>query len=146
MKNLNKINMRKILAIFLTMVESTGYSHTVNDLNDQLKYMAARELILSQNLANIDTPGYKPQDIKKRSSPSESIGLKVTHKGHMTIDQNLDYDLVAGDIIEIKPNGNAVTAEHELAKKNENAIEFSKTSNIVNSVRSMTKTAVSGGK
>lgn len=138
--------MKKLVFISLIIVESAACGQTINDLNDELKYMAARELILSQNLANIDTPGYKPQDIKKRSRPHESIGLKVTHKGHMTIEENLDYDLVTGDIIEIKPNGNAVTAEHELAKKNENAMDFSKTSNVINSVRNMTKTAISGGK
>lgn len=137
--------MKKLPVIFLILIESFTYSQTISDLNDELKYMAARELILSKNLANIDTPGYKPQDIKK-TRPYESIGLKVTHRGHMTINQGLNYDLVDGDIIEIKPNGNAVTAEHELAKKNENSINFNKTSNVINSVRGMTKTAISGGK
>jgi flagellar basal-body rod protein FlgB len=137
--------MRQLLVIFLILIESSTYSHTIDDFNDELKYMAEREVVLSNNLANIDTPGYKPKDIKK-TRPYESIGLKVTHRGHMTIDRGLNYDLVDGDIIEIKPNGNAVTAEHELAKKNENAINFNKTSNVINSVRAMTKTAVSGGK
>ena len=138
--------MKKFFFIFLTTLPLISYGQTIEDLNDELKYMAAREMILSKNLANIDTPHYKPQDIIKKSNIRESIGLAVTHRGHMQIDQNLGYDLVQGDIIEMKPNGNGVTAENELAKKNENAIRFSKTSNIINTVVGLTKTAIAGGK
>lgn len=134
--------MKKFLILFTCLIESITFGQTINDLNDELKYMAAREMVLSKNLANIDTPNYKPKDIKKKSNPRESIGLTVTHRGHMAIDQNLDYDLVQGDIVEIKPNGNAVTAENELAKKNENSIRFTKTANLVNSIVDMTKTSI----
>lgn len=138
--------MKKFFLLFLTTVPLISYGQTIAELNDELKYMSAREMILSKNLANIDTPNYKPQDIIKKSNIRESMSLAVTHRGHMQIDQNLDYDLVQGDIIEMKPNGNGVTAENELAKKNENAIRFSKTSNVINTVVGLTKTAIAGGK
>jgi len=138
--------MQKFFFILLITIPLISYGQTIADLNDELKYMAAREMILSKNLANIDTPQYKPQDIIKKGNIREGIGLAVTHKGHMQIDEQLGYHIVQGDIIEIKPNGNGVTAENELAKKNENAMSFSKTSNVINTVRGMTKTAISGGK
>jgi flagellar basal-body rod protein FlgB len=134
--------MKQLFIFSLILIESLAFGQTVNDLNDELKYMAAREMVLSKNLANIDTPGYKPKDIRKQHNSRESIGLRVTHNGHIGLDQNLDFDLVEGEIIEIKPNGNAVTAENELAKKSENSIKFSKTSNLVNSIIGMTKISI----
>ena len=134
--------MKQLFIFSLIFIESFAFGQTVNDLNDELKYMTAREMVLSKNLANIDTPGYRPKDIRKQRNSKASIGLKVTHNGHIGLDQNLDFDLVEGEIIEIKPNGNAVTAENELAKKSENSIKFSKTANLINSIVGMTKTSL----
>jgi flagellar basal-body rod protein FlgB len=139
--------MKKVLlsVISLLIISQEATAQTTKDLNDHLKYLAAREMIISQNLANIDTPGYKPKDLKKPGTPRESIAMTITQPGHIQMDQVMDYDIVAGDFVEIKPNGNAVTAEHELAKKNENSIKFSETSNIISAVKNMTKTAIKGG-
>lgn len=131
--------------ISLLIISQEATAQTTEDLNDHLKYLAAREMIISQNLANIDTPGYKPKDLKKPGTPRESLTMTITQQGHIQTDQVMDYDIVAGDFIEIKPNGNAVTAEHELAKKNENSIKFSETSNIISAVKNMTKIAIKGG-
>ncbi len=120
-------------------------AQTMHDLNDHLKYLAAREMILSKNLANIDTPGYKPKDLQKPAILRNNITMKITQPGHIQTDQDLEYDIVQGDIVEIKPNGNAVTAEHELGKKNENGMKFVETSNIISAVKNMTKTAIKGG-
>ncbi len=131
--------------IGLNFILHNASAQTMHDLNDHLKYLAAREMILSKNLANIDTPGYKPKDLKKPGNPRESIAMTITQPGHIQTDQILEYDVVQGDIVEIKPNGNAVTAEHELGKKNDNSIKFSETSNIISAVKNMTKTAIKGG-
>ena len=134
-----------IYSLCVTCFFESASARTISDLNDHLKYLAAREMILSQNLANIDTPEYKPKDLKKSSSPKENIGMKITHPGHIKTDQMIAYDTIQGDIIEIKPNGNAVTAEHELAKKNENAVNFAETSSIISVVNNMRKSALKSG-
>ena len=143
--NLTKFlkNMKKILYIItsLTMFE-VAEAQTVRDLNDHLKYLEAREMILSKNLANIDTPGYEPKDLQKSNQSYTGTSLSTTHPGHIQTDQSLEYNIIAGDIIEIKPNGNAVTAEHELAKKNENGLRFSQTGNIIAAVNKMTSNAM----
>lgn len=122
---------------------STAFAQTISDLHEDLKYLAAREMVLSQNLANIDTPDYKPKDLK-RNNQNKSLKMHVTHPGHMQASKGLEYDVIPGSIVEKKPNGNAVTAENELAKKSENGLEFSKTSNIINAIKSMTRVAVKG--
>jgi flagellar basal-body rod protein FlgB len=136
--------MQKILAYVFTLnaMCCTAFAQTISDLHHELQYLAAREMVLSQNLANIDTPNYKPKDLQRNSKSHQSMNMRVTHPGHIQISQRLEYDFVPGKIIEKKPNGNAVTAENELAKKSENGVEFSKTSNVINAVRSMTKVAV----
>jgi len=134
--------MKNTIILLSLLTESFASCQTLNDLNSELQYMTAREMVLSQNLANIDTPGYKPLDIKKKHIVRDSINMMLTHRGHIGLDQNLDYDLVQGEIIEMKPNGNCVTAENELAKKSENAIKFSKTSNLIKSIIGMTKMSI----
>jgi flagellar basal-body rod protein FlgB len=138
--------MQKIIYILIVIsLFKDAAAQTMHDLNDHLKYLAAREMILSKNLANIDTPGYKPKDLKKPGTLKNNITMKITQPGHIQTDQALEYDIVQGDIVEIKPNGNAVTAEHELGKKNENGMKFTETSNIIAAVKNMTKTAIKGG-
>ncbi len=51
-----------------------------------------RNALLASNIANVDTPGYKPRDIPfkeimarylESSNPSSGLGLKKTHAAHM---------------------------------------------------------------
>lgn len=138
--------MKKAAALsFCTLLLfNAAAAQTMKDLNEHLKYLAAREMILSKNLANLDTPNFKPKDLKKPGTQRESLAMKITNPGHIQTDQTMEYDVVAGDFIEVKPNGNAVSAEHELAKKNENSLNFSETSSIISAVKNMTKTSIRG--
>ena len=88
------------LCSVMILLHKTTFAQTVKDLNEELKYLVEREMISYQkNLANIDTPGFKPQDIK--TTKRETIQLSVTHPAHMRVNQNLEYDLIQGDIVEI---------------------------------------------
>lgn len=133
-----------VIAVVIFGVNAAVAS-TMHDFNEELKYLAAREMILSKNLANIDTPNYKPKDLKRPGAAREGIQMSVTHPGHISVNDGGQYDVVPGDIVEIKPNGNAVTAEHELAKKNENNMKFARTAGVLSKVYDMTKAATKVG-
>jgi flagellar basal-body rod protein FlgB len=142
--------MQKIITIIyaiLYMFSATSFANaqTIHSLTEHMKYLSAREMILSQNLANVDTPDYKPKDLATNSHKYHSLKMLVTEPGHMQTSTPANYDLIQGEILEIKPNGNAITPEHELMKKNENSIKFNEISNIYNKSRQMMKTAINGG-
>lgn len=80
-----------------------------------------RQAIIARNMANADTPGYRPRDIQAFQTTFENAGLKTemtaTRPAHLngggTGDQ-LWAELVsdaAGD-----PNGNGVSLEQEMLK------------------------------
>ena len=134
--------MKFILLGCLLLAEEV-FAGSSKELKDHLDYLAAREMVLSQNLANLDTPNYKPRDLQKNSSGG-AFSLANTHPGHIGLEEGDKYQIVPGEIAEIKPNGNAVTAEKELAKKNENAMNFSQTSNSLASFNKMLRLATKG--
>ena len=134
--------MKFILLGLLLLVEET-FAGSSEELKNHLDYLAAREMVLSQNLANLDTPNYKPRDLQKNSAGG-TFSLTNTHPGHIGLEEGDKYQIVQGEIAEIKPNGNAVTAEKELAKKNENAMNFSQTSNSLASFNKMLRLATKG--
>ncbi len=135
--------MNKFIVVALLINSHFAFAGSVGELKEHLDFLSAREMVLSQNLANLDSPNYKPKDLQKRNSIS-GISVHRTHPGHISFDDGDKYNLILGEISEIKPNGNAVTAEKELAKKNDNAIDFSQTSSTLASVNRMLKLATKG--
>lgn len=115
------------------------------DFTERMRFLAERDNMIAQNLANADTPNYKPRDIKTPDIASGKINLMRTNKKHFATGES-PYEDVPAEILEIKPNGNAVTVEHELTKKNENAMLFTETVNLYNKMRTMKRTAIMGAK
>ena len=117
------------------------------DYYDQMDYLTQRDMIISQNLANADTPGYKPKELKKKGSGDSSVSLKTTNPMHFGVDESASgYEVSDAEILELKPNGNAVTLENELYKKSENSMRLQEATNMYNKSRGMLKTAILGNK
>ncbi|MCJ2023341.1 flagellar basal body rod protein FlgB [Methylobacterium sp. J-067] len=94
-------------------------------LRTRMQWNQARQTVIAQNVANADTPGFKPQDLAElrfdkgtgqaqRSSP----GLTLTAAGHQAPIGQSD---AAGDPrkvkdFEVRPSGNGVNLEDEMMK------------------------------
>ncbi len=115
-------------------------------LSSELDYLSARDMILSQNVANADTPKYLPKDLRKPVDLGNNLELSVTNPGHLQINKIPNYNVYDSEILEMKPNGNAVTLEHELYKKSENALHFNETSQIYSKARGMLKNSFGSGR
>lgn len=65
------------------------FSKTIDTLGSLLSFRSERHKVLTSNLVNIDTPGYRPKDVvfKKELDDALGDGLKVTpvktHGTHM---------------------------------------------------------------
>ncbi|UWR03092.1 FlgB family protein [Ruegeria conchae] len=79
-----------------------------------------RQAVISRNMANADTPGYKPRDIEAFQTKFENTGREVamtaTRAGHLHGDPHqqpwAEYTTTeTGD-----PNGNGVSLEEEMLK------------------------------
>jgi len=109
----------------------------LNAAIEKMHWGEARQKVLSKNIANADTPGYAPSDIKpldfkellKSSSsalPSTGgVGLATTNPMHMSLGGGSASSGVPAakkekNPYETSPSGNAVILEEQLLKMNQN--------------------------
>jgi flagellar basal-body rod protein FlgB len=117
---------------------------TIDNLQAALTYHRERHTVLAGNIANLDTPNFRSQDLAR--APGGSEALTVTHEGHIgasaipdTITTFDDGGAQAG------PDGNAVSLERELAKIDANRTRYSTTTELVSRRLAMLKYAAGDG-
>ena len=113
----------------------------------KMHWNEARQKVLSQNIANADTPGYQPQDIKQldfktllgsssSSLPmSAGVQLKTTDPKHLSLDGGSASSGIPAakkqkNPYETSPSGNSVVLEEQLLKMNENYTDHHLTTTI----------------
>src|SRR4051812_68261 len=88
---------------------------------DALKLQAKRTEVIADNLANVDTPGYKARDIDFRAAMASAGGadspvkLTTTNPGHVSTDSSSGTDSNMKYRIPLAPalDGNTVDAQQE---------------------------------
>ena len=89
----------------------------------KMGWLAERQRVLSQNVANSDTPKYQPKDLKsvdfrRMVQKNESVNIARTHSSHMSLgSESQKYQMEKSrDTYETSPDGNAVILEQQLLK------------------------------
>lgn len=137
----------RYVVFILVMVSTSAQASELNSFYDQMKFLSQRDRIISENIANADSPNYKPKELKRKGGSESDVSMSLTHPSHMDLDVGSgNFELTKAEILEIKPNGNAVTLENELLKKSENSLRLMESTNLYNKSRNMLKTAVVGNK
>ena len=104
-------------------------------LSAKMGYLDQRQRVVSQNIANADTPGYQARDLtkvdfgrvlQKTVGDTTTVRPEATHKDHMphagrvedpkNREQKITY--------EVAPAGNAVIMEEQLLKANETMMDY----------------------
>jgi flagellar basal-body rod protein FlgB len=111
------------------MVDSVSQS-----LEKYMDVLTARQKLVASNIANVDTPGYKTQDIDFQS---EFNGLL---NGSSTAPHAQE---VTG--IRVKNDGNSVNLDREARLLSENSIRFSTASSLLKGQLRMLKSAIHEG-
>ncbi len=100
-------------------------------VKSRLQWLTQRQTVLSQNIANADTPKYKARDLKpldfdgviKRQT--QSLRLNVTSASHLKGQVRNVGEFAVGEErkpYETAPAGNSVILEEQMNKVNETAI------------------------
>jgi flagellar basal-body rod protein FlgB len=99
-------------------------------LNTQMHYTAQRQSVLATNIANVDMPGYKAQDLKKLDFAD--MAAAASNKLMMTTTSPKHLDGTLGGAggafgtekqdktFEITPTGNNVVLDEQMAKVSDN--------------------------
>lgn len=99
------------------------------DLKQRLAWLGQRQEVLAENIANADTPGFRPRDLEPfrfqdlvRGEAPNSVSLERTQPAHLggTGRSARGFaETMARDPYETSPAGNAVVLEEQMAKVSE---------------------------
>lgn len=105
-------------------------------LKKALDFQSERQLLISSNISNIDTPGYQAKDIdfkgalKAALGSSDDLAMRSTHRSHIGPNPDALKGLQAEIFSEpdaAKSNGNNVNIDKEMMKLAENQISYNAT-------------------
>lgn len=100
-------------------------------IKQRLGWLGQRQEVLARNIANSDTPGYRPRDLKPLAfsrlvaEPRRAVGMVATDASHLS-GRRRDLAAFASRRdrapYETAPAGNAVVLEEQMAKVNETTV------------------------
>ena len=101
-------------------------------LRTRLDQLSERQRLISENIANASTPGYRPRDLdtagfeRMLASAAGGRGLTMarTNAAHMTPNGSASTRVVTRDDTETTIDGNAVILEEEMARAAETRMSF----------------------
>ncbi len=104
-------------------------------LKSRLGYISQRETLIAQNVANSDTPGYAPKDLKAFTIADANAKPAVvaaeparTNPGHLSgasVQAGSDqWKAVTGSDSETKLDGNKVVLEDEMSKMTQSRMDY----------------------
>jgi flagellar basal-body rod protein FlgB len=104
---------------------------TIDTLQAALTYHRERHTVLAGNIANLDTPGYRPVDLERRTQGDPS-SLTLTHDGHLAAPAGADFVTSFDDGGKLPSwDGNAVSLERELSKIDANRARYATSAELV---------------
>jgi len=116
----------------------------------RMGWLARRQEVLSQNVANADTPGYvphdlKPQDFKAMLRPAEpKVQVVRTSAAHLEPVRRTQNERDRPDIerYETAPSGNAVVLEDQMMRVSETQTDYRMATTLYRKHIAMLKAAI----
>jgi flagellar basal-body rod protein FlgB len=121
-------------------------------LREKMTWLNQRQDILSQNVANADTPGFVARDLKEldfeqalsQSGSRSGSAMMTTNARHIALSPShpTKFEDHEAPDQESNPNGNAVSLEMEMIKVSETQAQFAAAANLYAKAMTMMKTAI----
>ena len=131
-------------------------------LKKRMQWLHTNQSVLSQNVANADTPGYKTQELEKQDFSSlvddltgsnsnraaSTVKMQASRSGHMAagggrVDMPEAHDMKDG---EESPTGNSVVLEEEMIKVADNQMQYGMVVNLYKKNMGLLKIALGKGR
>jgi flagellar basal-body rod protein FlgB len=121
-------------------------------LQDKMGWLTQRQAMLSQNIANADTPGYSAQDLKPfsfeavmKAVPIATAATQPMHLVKSGIARQSIKNVPERKPFEVAPAGNGVVLEEQVTKATETAIEYQHITNLYRKSVNLLRTAIGRG-
>jgi flagellar basal-body rod protein FlgB len=129
------------------------FSNTINLLDQALSYSSLKQKVISQNMANVDTPNYKAKDVSFKSILKNEIGENLqtnrTDSRHIDFSNNTDSQsaaIITKQNVQYNNNGNSVDMDQEMSDLAANQIYYNALIEQLNGKFSALQTVIRGGK
>jgi len=113
----------------------------------KMAYLNQKEAVLAQNVANVDTPGYKQRELKEFSfgdaMKKVGTGLRVTNNKHIVPASmsGVNAQTFESKDVDILPNGNSVDLEKQMMEVSKTAMDYQTMTSVYRKMVSMFKLA-----
>jgi flagellar basal-body rod protein FlgB len=117
-------------------------------LRTRMQWAQERQRLLAENVANADTPGFRPRDLAlpnfDRSRPAAAVALARTSSSHLAglNGQGSQFATESKSKYEVRPGGNAVSLEDEMLKVAANQMDYQAVAAIYGRNLALIKTAL----
>jgi flagellar basal-body rod protein FlgB len=112
------------------------FEAVAGNLEQYMSLLSVRQKLVSSNIANADTPGYKTQDIDFRAEFAQQ----------MQGQESLGPQIMEPDGLAVKADGNNVNLDRETRLLAENALRFSVATSLARSQLHAIHSAIADGK
>ncbi len=124
---------------------------TIEFVERAMRFRAARQQALAGNVANVDTPGYRPVDLRFDEMLGDATArLATTDRRHLQAggaggQKSGAYTVVTGEA-GTRPDGNGVELEQQMIALSRNASAFTQQATALSRLIALTRDAVQGGR
>lgn len=128
---------------------NTNSGQVYNYMKQAMSTVSKREEVISNNIANVNTKGYKRFDVvlKDEINNKNDISLKRTHNKHLEDGSlNSSYEVKRDDSSSMRLDGNNVDVDVEMSNLAANSILFNSLVTSINNEYSMKSNVIRGGK
>lgn len=118
----------------------------------RMNYLSTRQGVIAQNIANADTPEYRPRDLTEvdfgavltEITNSKQIRVGQTQEGHMRPGGDIDdaRNRKSRFTYEVAPADNAVIIEEQMVKASETTMNYNLMTNLMRKNVGMIQTAL----
>ena len=121
-------------------------------LKNKMQWHQARQGVLAHNVANADTPRFRPSDLKPmntrqsdRTAGLAAVSTARTHSAHIGASMGMQktaFDSKTAKGWETTPAGNSVVLEEQMIKVSANQFDFQMASTLYSRSLGLRKTAI----
>lgn len=124
----------------------------------KMDYLNQRQRVISQNIANTDTPGYRPQDLVDADfsrvlkgvvdSKRSNVQMETTQRLHMPPPNEVQdpRSKKQKETYEVAPAGNSVIMEEQLINAGETVMQFNLMTNLYQKNVGLIRQSLGGGR
>ncbi|HYK74287.1 MAG TPA: flagellar basal body rod protein FlgB [Pseudoneobacillus sp.] len=128
------------------------FSGSISTLEQALNYSSAKQKVISQNIANVDTPNYKAMDVSFKDVLENELHTPIaairTNKRHFDFSSSISTGpkMISRNNVQFNQNGNSVDLDKEMADLATNQIYYNAMIERINGKFSTLQSVIRGGK